>query len=149
VRFLWSSLSGRQSPPPVLVSYRAGRVEALVPVAGAALSRCNEGVMKRLIGTTLLMGLLPLLAAAQGTDYSKGHGYVYFAPGAMVQTACGECDRLATAHIGGGGEGFLTRNLGFGADLGYLTPMRSWGRWDWDILAQRRRSSSCRGRRQS
>jgi hypothetical protein len=83
--------------------------------------------MSRLIGTVLLIACLPLLAAAQSTDYSKGHGYAYFAPGTMAQTRCSGCGRLATAHIGGGGEGFFTRNLGLGADLGYLTPMRSWG----------------------
>lgn len=83
--------------------------------------------MKQLVTTAAWIMFLPFLAAAQDSDHSKGHGYAYFAPGAMVQTGCGECDRLATAHVGGGGEGFLTRNLGVGADLGYLTPTRSWG----------------------
>jgi hypothetical protein len=76
--------------------------------------------MKRLISATFLIVLFPLVAAAQGSDYSKGHGYAYFAPGASSPSS------EAYAHLGAGGEGFFTRNLGAGAELGYLTPMRSW-----------------------
>ncbi len=78
--------------------------------------------MKQLIGTTLLIGLLPLLAAAQDSEYSKGHGYLYFAPG--FAAAKGETG-MGVAHMGGGGEGFLTRNLGLGADVGYLAPFEA------------------------
>ncbi|HUU13422.1 MAG TPA: outer membrane beta-barrel protein [Terriglobia bacterium] len=78
--------------------------------------------MKQLIGTILLIGLLPLFAAAQDSEYSKGQGYVYFAPG--FAAAEGETGK-GVAHIGGGGEGFFTRNLGLGADVGYLVPFEA------------------------
>jgi len=76
--------------------------------------------MKRLIRTLFLLASLPLLASAQSSDYSKGHGYAYFAPGVSSPSS------VTYAHVGGGGEGFFTRYIGAGADLGYLTPIRSW-----------------------
>ncbi len=76
--------------------------------------------MKRLISTLLVLVFLPVLASAQASDYSKGHGYAYFAPGASSPSS------VAYAQVGAGGEGFFTRNLGAGVELGYLTPMRSW-----------------------
>jgi hypothetical protein len=76
--------------------------------------------MKRLISTLFVLVFLPALAFAQASDYSKGHGYAYFAPGASSPSSG------AYAHVGAGGEGFFTRNLGAAAELGYLTPMRSW-----------------------
>ena len=75
--------------------------------------------MKRLIGTTLLIGLLPLVAAAQGKDYSKGHGYVYSGAGA---TAAFDDGGEGIIHMGAGGEGFFHKHLGIGADLGYVAP---------------------------
>jgi len=76
--------------------------------------------MKRLISTLVVLVFLPALGFAQASDYSKGHGYAYFAPGASSPSS------VAYAHLGAGGEGFFTRNLGAGVELGYLTPMRSW-----------------------
>lgn len=73
------------------------------------------------MGTVVLIVLLPFMALAQDSDASKGHGYVFFAPGVTSPGGTG------TAHIGGGGEGFFTRNLGLGVDFGYLTAMRSFG----------------------
>ncbi len=75
--------------------------------------------MKQLIGTLLLIVWLPLLAAAQVSDYSKGHGYFYVAPGVRGHEA--------TVQIGGGLEGFFTRNLGLGVDVGGLR----WFEQDW------------------
>jgi len=82
--------------------------------------------MKRLIGTILLIGLLPLLAAAQGSDYSRGHGYFYVAPGVR-----GGYDEpgVATFQVGGGAEGFFTRSLGVGVDVGGLR----WFEQDWFV----------------
>ncbi len=37
--------------------------------------------MNRLTGTVLLIGLLPLSAVAQNSEYSKWDGYFYAAPG--------------------------------------------------------------------
>ena len=48
----------------------------------------------------------------------RGQGYVFFAPGAIV----GDGYSAATAHFGGGGEGFIYKGLGLGAEAGYLTP---------------------------
>jgi hypothetical protein len=63
------------------------------------------------------------MVGAQSSNYSKGHGYFYFAPGGAA--ARGETG-LWTAHVGGGGEGFFTKHLGLGGDVGYLTPFRHW-----------------------
>ncbi len=79
--------------------------------------------MKRLISTLFVLVFLPSLASAQASDYSKGHGYAYFAPGASSPS---NPSSGAYAHVGAGGEGFFTRNIGAGVELGCLTPMRSW-----------------------
>jgi hypothetical protein len=82
----------------------------------------KEEAMKGVLLALLLVALVPMWASAQASEYSKGHGYVYFAPG--LAGAQGETG-MTTAHIGGGGEGFFTRNLGLGADVGYLAPFES------------------------
>jgi hypothetical protein len=50
----------------------------------------------------------------------RGQGYVFFAPGAVVEGGYG----TGTAHFGGGGEGLIYKGLGIGAEAGYLTPWR-------------------------
>ncbi len=70
--------------------------------------------MRQLGGTLLLIVWLPLLAA-QGSDYSKGQGYFYVAPG--VRGGYDE-EPVVTLQLGGGGEAFFARNLGLGVDLG-------------------------------
>lgn len=77
--------------------------------------------MKRTILAVLILALIPCLGQAQSSDYSKGHGYVYFAPG--VESFDGES--VGTMHIGFGGERFFSRYLGAGADAGYVAPYRS------------------------
>jgi len=52
-------------------------------------------------------------------NYS-GQGYVFFAPGVSAPGG------TATAHLGGGGEA-LFHAVGVGAEIGYVTPMRSFG----------------------
>jgi len=79
--------------------------------------------MKRLISILFVLALMPALGLAQASDYTKGYGYAYFAPGASSPSYPSS---EAYAHLGVGGEGFFTRNLGAGVELGYLTPMRSW-----------------------
>ena len=71
--------------------------------------------MKQIAATILLIVWLPLLAAAQDSNYSKGHGYVYVAPGVAT-----EWENAKTVQVGAGGEGFLTKYVGLGADAGYL-----------------------------
>jgi hypothetical protein len=77
--------------------------------------------MKKIFLAVFLMALVPVWGFAQADEYSKGHGYVYFAPG----VAASKEEGVGVAHIGGGGEGFFTRNLGAGADVGYLAPFES------------------------
>ena len=75
--------------------------------------------MKTTALATLILALVPCLAQAQTSDESKGHGYVYFAPGVTAPEGEG------TIHIGGGGEGFFSRYVGAGADVGYVAPYSS------------------------
>lgn len=75
--------------------------------------------MKRAIQLILLMVSLPLLASAQTSEYSRGLGYAYFSPGVTSPSS------VTWAHVGVGGEGFFTKYLGAGAEVGYLTPIRS------------------------
>ena len=71
--------------------------------------------MKALIGITALLLTLPLLASAQTPNSSRGEGYVFFGLGAR-DTGSG------ALHIGGGGEGFVYRRLGLGAEIGAVWP---------------------------
>ena len=71
--------------------------------------------MKALIGITILMFMLPSLASAQTPNSSRGQGYLFFGLGAR-DTGSG------TLHIGGGGEGFVRRGLGLGAEIGAVWP---------------------------
>jgi len=71
--------------------------------------------MKQIAATILLIVWLPLLAAAQDSDHSKGHGYFYVAPGVAT-----EWENAPTLHFGGGGEVFFTKHVGVGAEAGYL-----------------------------
>jgi hypothetical protein len=77
----------------------------------------KEVLMKSAILEMLVLALLPCLAQAQSSGYSKGQGYVYVAPGRHIGQ--GWWSRM-TVEIGGGGEGFLTRRFGLGADVGYV-----------------------------
>jgi len=76
--------------------------------------------MKRLIATGLWIVFMPLVAAAQSSDGSKGQGYVFVAPGAATTEEGG----LATMSFGGGGERLVAKRMGLGAELGYVAP---WG----------------------
>ena len=71
--------------------------------------------MKRVLLAVSLVALVPMWVSAQDSDWSKGHGYVYVAPGVAT-----EWENTTTVHIGGGGEGFFNKYLGVGGDAGYL-----------------------------
>ena len=71
--------------------------------------------MNALIGITILLFTLPSLASAQTPNSSWGQGYLFFALGAR-DTGSG------ALHIGGGGEGFVWRGLGLGAEIGAVWP---------------------------
>ena len=75
--------------------------------------------MKKAILATLILALAPSLAHAQSPDYSKRHGYVYFAPGLTAPEGEG------TIHLGGGWERFFHRHVGMGLEGGFLAPVKS------------------------
>ena len=83
--------------------------------------------MKTLVSTALLLIALSLSAMAQTSNGSRGQGYLFFAPGVAIHNrrlpppAPGQTTR-ATVHIGGGGEGFVYKGLGVGAELGAVGP---------------------------
>ncbi len=74
--------------------------------------------MRMIILGPLILGLLPCLAQAQSSDYSKGHGYGFWGAG-------GRGDGEVDMHLGGGGEFFFSRYVGAGAELGYVGMARN------------------------
>jgi len=82
--------------------------------------------MKKLIATAALLLALPMFASAQTSEHCWAQGYLFFAPGVVWnrhETGVGS----ATVHLGGGGEGFIYRGLGVGAEIGY---MALWSRFN-------------------
>ncbi len=72
--------------------------------------------MKKLIATAGLLLVLPMFASAQEADHQyRGQGYFFFGLG----TAGIYVSRRAIEHIGFGGEGFLYKGVGAGAEAGY------------------------------
>ncbi len=53
--------------------------------------------------------LIPALLLLAAPASAGGHGYLYFGPGSE-----------RTAHLGGGGEGFVYQGLAVGGEIGYL-----------------------------
>jgi hypothetical protein len=77
--------------------------------------------MKTLIAKTALLFMLPALALAQDADHPyRGQGYFFFGMGTGTPSYY---LHPLIAHVGGGGEGFLYKGLGIGAEAGYA----SWG----------------------
>jgi hypothetical protein len=74
--------------------------------------------MRLLIAASALLVAFPMVASAQTGKQHKGEGFVFFGSGV---TADGE----GTVHFGGGGQGFVYRGLGLGAEIGYLAPWSS------------------------
>jgi hypothetical protein len=78
--------------------------------------------MKRLIVTTALLLMVPALGAAQEAEHSyRGQGYLFFGLGTAPGSS-GLFDGAANPffeHVGGGGEGFLYKGLGFGGEAEY------------------------------
>lgn len=78
--------------------------------------------MKKLIATIVWFLMLPALAPAQNADHPyRGQGYLFFGLG----TAPGSSGLVPGyssplfEHVGGGGEGFLYKGLGFGGEAEY------------------------------
>lgn len=74
--------------------------------------------MKGLIRTFALLLALSIVASAQTGKQYRGQGYLFFAPGVTG-------DGAGTVRFGGGGEGFVYKGLGVGAEIGYLAPWSS------------------------
>jgi|SRR5262245_8320233 len=72
--------------------------------------------MKTLISTALLLIALSLPALAQTSNSSRGQGYLFVAPGVVMGNS--RLSSGASFHIGGGGEGFVYKGLGVGAEIG-------------------------------
>jgi hypothetical protein len=76
----------------------------------------EEGHMKTLISTALLFIALSLPALAQTSNSSRGQGYLFVAPGVGMGNS--RLTSGASFQIGGGGEGFVYKGLGVGAEIG-------------------------------
>ena len=74
--------------------------------------------MKSAILGTLILVLLPCLAQAQSSEYSKGEGYLSFAPGGRL--AGHDEWNHPTIQVGVGGEGYFSPHWGVGVDFAYL-----------------------------
>jgi len=81
--------------------------------------------MKKLISTALLLIALSQSALAQSSNSSRGQGYLFFAPG--LSDGNGRIPSGTSIHIGGGGEGFVYKGLGVGAELGVAGPWSGFG----------------------
>jgi hypothetical protein len=74
--------------------------------------------MKVFIATAALLLAVPTFAPAQGEDHQyRGQGYFFFGLGTGT-VYYGE-SRNVIEHVGFGGEGFLHKGLGVGAEAGY------------------------------
>src|SRR3989442_13643038 len=77
--------------------------------------------MRKVLSIIWFLLLVPSVALAQDKTESRGHGYVFAAPGGTAPSG------PATLHFGGGGEGFVYKGLAVGRELGYLAAARDLG----------------------
>jgi len=68
--------------------------------------------------TVLLLLFSGEVRAQQPPAAPAGQGYFFWGPGAVNS-------ETATQHFGGGGEVFLHKGLGIGAEVGYLSPLQA------------------------
>ncbi len=73
---------------------------------------------KLLLLTPLFLLIAPEFLQAQTPDKPAGHGYVFFAPGGASNSGFTN----STMHAGGGGDIFVWKGLGAGAELGAIWP---------------------------
>ncbi len=72
--------------------------------------------MKRFVLASAIVLSVSFSGFAQSEVSSRGQGYVFFAPGVVSSPGA-----TGFAHFGGGGEAVI-KNVGIGAEVGYLTP---------------------------
>ncbi len=74
--------------------------------------------MKVLVSIAAVFFAMSFSASAQPPDRSKVQGYVFAAPGVgSIDSSKGNI------HIGAGGEGFIYKGLGIGAEIGGVCPL--------------------------
>jgi hypothetical protein len=84
--------------------------------------------MKAFIATVALLFVIPTFAPAQTEEHwYRGQGYFFFGVG----TGTVYVTRHVIEHVGFGGEGFLHKGLGIGAEAGYA----HWGSPPYDVTA--------------
>lgn len=77
--------------------------------------------MNRIPLLLILLLLAPPATRGQGgPKVPGGQGYVFWSAG-------GANTETAIQHFGGGGETYLRKGLGIGAEIGYLSPLRGVG----------------------
>ena len=76
--------------------------------------------MRTLTSPILVLTACSIAAWGQAENSHAGHGYVFGAIGSVAPGGGG-----TTAHFGGGGEAFVYKGLGVGAEIGYLGPTAS------------------------
>jgi hypothetical protein len=77
--------------------------------------------MKTLISAAFLLIALSLSASAQTSNRSRGQGYLFVAPG--MADGNSRVSSGGSLHIGGGGEAFVYKGLGVGAEIGAVRPI--------------------------
>jgi hypothetical protein len=78
--------------------------------------------MRRLTVALWVLALSPALAFAQNAESRRDQYYLFVAPGGNNFTFG---STTGTLHFGVGGEGFLYKGLGIGAEVGYVAPIKS------------------------
>jgi hypothetical protein len=74
--------------------------------------------MRKLIAAAVLLLMAPAVASAQGGEHQyRGQGYFVFGMG--TASAGGEAPDLFVVSAGGGGEFFVYKGLGMGAEASY------------------------------
>ncbi len=98
--------------------------------------------MKNVFLGILMVVMAPSLGLAQSNNYSRGHGYVFLAPGGRLTSSAGS---RATLTLGAGGEWFFTRHAGVGGDAavvgsfqegGNTTFEETWGSFASDLVCR-------------
>jgi hypothetical protein len=81
--------------------------------------------MKTLISAALLLIALSLSSLAQTSNQSRSQGYLFVAPG--IADGNSRISSGGSLHIGGGGEGFVYKGLGVGAEIGAVRSFSDFG----------------------